>query len=226
MFDESLSKSRVETRIHTSVKTDILYLAVKRIIDIVLSGIGLIVVAPILLVVAILIKLDSKGPVFIDQKRIGKDGKLFRIYKFRSMVDHAEDVLFEMMANDPAIKEEYMTKKKLANDPRVTRIGKFIRKTSIDELPQLINIFLGDMSLVGPRPYLEMEIEDMRMTYFTIIKMTPGLTGPWQVAGRSNIGFKERCAIDCRYYKERSLKEDFKILVKTFKVVFCKTGAK
>ncbi|MCI8497895.1 MAG: sugar transferase [Bacilli bacterium] len=226
MFEESLSKSRVETRINTAVKPEHLYLIVKRAADIVLSGIGLILVAPILLIVAVLIKLDSKGPVFLDQKRIGKDGKMFRIYKFRSMVDHAEDVLMELMENDPAIKEEYITKKKLENDPRVTKIGKFIRKTSIDELPQLINIFLGDMSLVGPRPYLAMEIEDMGLTYFTIIKMTPGLTGPWQVAGRSNIGFRERCAIDCRYYKERSLKDDFKIILKTFKVVLGRKGAK
>ncbi len=226
MFEESLSKSRVETRINTAVKPEHLYLIVKRAADIVLSGIGLILVAPILLIVAVLIKLDSKGPVFLDQKRIGKDGKMFRIYKFRSMVDHAEDVLMELMENDPAIKEEYTTKKKLENDPRVTKIGKFIRKTSIDELPQLINIFLGDMSLVGPRPYLAMEIEDMGLTYFTIIKMTPGLTGPWQVAGRSNIGFRERCAIDCRYYKDRSLKDDFKIILKTFKVVLGRKGAK
>ena len=173
MFEESLSKSRVETRINTAVKPEHLYLIVKRAADIILSGIGLILVAPILLIVAVLIKLDSKGPVFLDQKRIGKDGKMFRIYKFRSMVDHAEDVLMELMENDPAIKEEYTTKKKLENDPRVTKIGKFIRKTSIDELPQLINIFLGDMSLVGPRPYLAMEIEDMGLTYFTIIMMTP-----------------------------------------------------
>ncbi len=226
MFEESLSKSRVETRINTAVKPEHLYLIVKRAADIILSGIGLILVAPILLIVAVLIKLDSKGPVFLDQKRIGKDGKMFRIYKFRSMVDHAEDVLMELMENDPAIKEEYTTKKKLENDPRVTKIGKFIRKTSIDELPQLINIFLGDMSLVGPRPYLAMEIEDMGLTYFTIIKMTPGLTGPWQVAGRSNIGFRERCAIDCRYYKDRSLKDDFKIILKTFKVVLGRKGAK
>lgn len=226
MFEESLSKSRVETRINTAVKPEHLYLIVKRAADIVLSGIGLILVAPILLIVAVLIKLDSKGPVFLDQKRIGKDGKMFRIYKFRSMVDHAEDVLMELMENDPAIKEEYTTKKKLENDHRVTKIGKFIRKTSIDELPQLINIFLGDMSLVGPRPYLAMEIEDMGLTYFTIIKMTPGLTGPWQVAGRSNIGFRERCAIDCRYYKDRSLKDDFKIILKTFKVVLGRKGAK
>lgn len=226
MFEESLSKSRVETRINTAVKPEHLYLIVKRAADIILSGIGLILVAPILLIVAVLIKLDSKGPVFLDQKRIGKDGKMFRIYKFRSMVDHAEDVLMELMENDPAIKEEYTTKKKLENDPRVTKIGKFIRKTSIDELPQLINISLGDMSLVGPRPYLAMEIEDMGLTYFTIIKMTPGLTGPWQVAGRSNIGFRERCAIDCRYYKDRSLKDDFKIILKTFKVVLGRKGAK
>lgn len=203
-----------------------LYHFVKRAFDIVVSSVALIVLAPVLLLVAALIKFDSKGPVFIDQKRIGKDGKMFKIYKFRSMVDHAEDILFEMMENDPAIKEEYLTNKKLENDPRVTRVGKFLRRTSIDELPQLINIFLGNMTLVGPRPYLAMEIPDMGVCYRTIIKMTPGLTGPWQVSGRNDIGFQERCIMDVRYFRECSLSTDLKILFKTAGAVISKKGAK
>lgn len=203
-----------------------IYLGIKRLVDILGSSIGLIVLSPVLLIVALLIKLDSKGPVFIDQKRIGKDGKLFKIYKFRTMIDNAEAILFEMMENDPAIKEEYLTNKKLSNDPRITRIGKFLRRTSIDELPQLINIFLGNMTLVGPRPYLEYEIPDMGVCYRTIKKMTPGLTGPWQVSGRTEVGFQERCIMDVKYYRERSLKTDFKILLKTVSAVISKKGAK
>lgn len=226
MFQESLSKGQVESRINALDRREYFYLAIKRLVDVVLAAIGLILSSPILLVIAILIKIESPGPVFIDQKRVGKDGKLFKIYKFRSMIDHAEEILMGWLETDPAIREEYLTNKKLANDPRITKVGKFIRKTSLDELPQLINVLLGDMSLVGPRPYLEYEIEDMSITYFTIIKMTPGITGPWQVAGRSNVGFKERCSLDCKYYKERSLKKDFGILLKTVKVVFNKVGAK
>ncbi len=203
-----------------------IYLGIKRLVDILGSSIGLIVLSPVLLIVALLIKLDSKGPVFLDQKRIGKDGKLFKIYKFRTMIDNAEAILFEMMENDPAIKEEYLTNKKLSNDPRITRIGKFLRRTSIDELPQLINIFLGNMTLVGPRPYLEYEIPDMGVCYRTIKKMTPGLTGPWQVSGRTEVGFQERCIMDVKYYRERSLKTDFKILLKTVSAVISKKGAK
>ncbi len=202
-----------------------IYHIIKRLFDILVSSIALIILAPLFLIVAVAIKLDSKGPVFLDHYRIGKDGKLFKIWKFRSMVDHAEDILMEWLETNPEIREEYLTNKKLKNDPRVTRVGKFIRKTSIDELPQLINILLGNMTLVGPRPYLKMEIEDMGVCYKTIIKMTPGLTGPWQVAGRSNISFAERCLLDVRYYRNCSLKEDIKILFMTVKVVFKKVGA-
>lgn len=229
MFDENV---RVSSVLETYGKTRSLeikkelYKFTKRAFDIVASTLGLIILFPILLIVALLIKIDSKGPVFIDQKRIGKNGKLFKIYKFRSMVDNAEEVLFKMMEEDTQIREEYMTNKKLKNDPRITRVGKFIRKTSIDELPQLINIFLGNMTIVGPRPYLAMEIPDMGGSYNTIIKMVPGLTGPWQVSGRSDVGFQDRCKIDVRYYFRRSLKVDFKIMLKTFSAVLSRKGAK
>lgn len=228
MFEENASKVLENYgKSHTlDIKKDI-YLFTKRAFDIVGSLLGLLVIWPVLLIIAIIIKLDSKGPVFLkNYKRIGKNGRMFQIYKFRSMVDHAEDVLFEMMEKDPEIREEYMTNKKLKNDPRITKVGKFIRKTSLDELPQLINILLGDMTFVGPRPYMAMEIPDMSVCYNTIIKMTPGLTGPWQVGGRSNTSFQERCIMDVKYYRERSIKTDIKILLKTVTTVISKTGAK
>jgi len=231
MYNENIAN--IDARVgtldygYTSTQTkDALYHFFKRLTDIIMSSIGLIVLAPIFLIVAIAIKLDSKGPVLLDHYRIGKDGKKFKIYKFRSMVDHAEDILMEWLKTNPEIREEYMTNKKLENDPRITRVGKFIRATSIDELPQLINVLIGNMTLVGPRPYLELEIPDMGVCYKTIIKMTPGLTGPWQVAGRSNVGFMERCILDVKYYRNRNLKEDAKIIAKTFKAVLKKVGAK
>lgn len=223
MYDQSLGLELVKEQ--KSYKKH-LYLGVKRVFDFVLSFLILLVIWPIFLIVAILIKLDSRGPVFLDQKRIGKDGKLFRIYKFRSMVDHAEDILEDMMKNDPKIREEYTINKKLKNDPRITRVGKFIRKTSIDELPQLLNIFHGDMTFVGPRPYMIGEAKDMGRYYNEIIKMRPGLTGLWQVSGRSDCTFKERLKLDSKYYYNRGIKEDAEIVLKTFGTVIKCKGAK
>lgn len=201
------------------------YLVIKRVMDVLLSMIALFLLSPVFLILIILIKIDSKGPAIFKQKRIGKNGQPIYIYKFRSMVDHAEDVLEQLMNENENIREEYLTNKKLENDPRITRIGSFMRKTSLDELPQLINILKGDMTIVGPRPYLYREIEDM-IFYENIIKMTPGLTGLWQVSGRSNIGFKYRCELDNEYYKNRSLKTDIKIILKTVITVVKKDGAK
>ncbi len=204
----------------------LVYHITKRVYDIIVSLLALIVLAPFFLVIAILIKLDSKGPVLLNQKRIGKNGKLFRIYKFRSMDgDYTEEMLMDFLDKNIELKEEYLTNKKLINDPRITRIGKFLRRTSIDELPQLINVLIGNMSLVGPRPYLPYEKNDIGVLYNTIIKMTPGITGLWQVTGRANTEFYERCMLDVQYYRKMSIKEDTKILFKTFKVVFKKIGA-
>ena len=223
MYDEFLSLTLEEGK---KGHKNYLYLGLKRLFDVIVSEIMIILLLPVFLIVSILIKLDSKGPVFLKQTRIGKDGRPIRIYKFRSMVDHAEDVLEEMMKNDPKIYKEYTTNKKLKNDPRVTRIGKIIRKTSIDELPQLLNIFNGDMTFVGPRPYLPREQMDMGGYYNYIIKMTPGLTGLWQVSGRSDCGFKDRLKLDAKYYHNRSLKNDLKIMFQTISVVVIGKGAK
>ena len=198
----------------------------KRSFDIVVSFISLILLSPIFLITVILIRKDSKGKAIFKQKRIGKNGNPIYIYKFRSMIVNAEEELERLMKENPKIKEEYLKNKKLKDDPRITKVGKVIRKTSIDELPQLINILKGDMSFVGPRPFLYREIPDMGKFYDTIITMKPGLTGLWQVSGRSDISFEARLELDKEYSIKRSLIFDLKILFKTFKVVFLKKGAK
>lgn len=212
--------------IQTKKKSDIIYRFIKRTFDIIVSGFSIIILSPIFLVIALLVRLDSKGPAIFKQKRIGKNGQAIYIYKFRSMVINAEEVLEKMMEDNESIRKEYLENKKLENDPRITKIGNILRKTSLDELPQFINIFNGDMSFVGPRPYLHREIDDMQPHYESIIKMTPGLTGLWQVSGRSDISFKERCELDTKYYQIKGLKTDLKIMFKTFEVVLLKKGAK
>lgn len=209
-----------------SVKTDYLYYAIKRLFDIIVSITALIVLSPLILIIACLIKLDSKGNIIFKQERIGKDGKPIYIYKFRSMIPNAEEVLQELLKTDEKLREEYRLNKKLEHDPRVTKIGNFIRKTSMDEIPQFLNILLGDMSFVGPRPYLYREIPDMHESYNNIIKMTPGLTGLWQVSGRNNTRFIDRCRLDNKYYEIRGIKTDLMIIFKTFEVVFFGKGAK
>lgn len=196
-----------------------IYLCFKRLFDIVVSLIGLIVLSPLFLFVIIAIRLESKGKAIFVQDRIGLDGKTFKFYKFRSMIQDADKVLFEMLENDPKVREEYSINKKLVNDPRITKVGKFIRKTSIDELPQLINVLKGDMSLIGNRPYLPREKADMGIFYDDIVKSKPGLTGLWQVSGRSNTTFKTRLKIEANYSRDMCFKTDVKIFFKTFIVV-------
>ena len=160
---------------------EITYSFLKRTVDITASATALLLLSPVFLVTSLAIKNDSKGPAMFTQKRIGKDGKLFEIYKFRTMVPDADKKLFELLEKDEEAAKEYKLNKKLKNDPRITKLGAFLRKTSIDELPQLINVLKGDMSLVGPRPYLPREIEDMEGYYDTIVESKPGITGLWQV---------------------------------------------
>ena len=202
------------------------YYIFKRMFDFVASLILLILLSPVFLIVTIMIKREDKGPAFFSQNRIGKKGKSIKIYKFRSMVMNAETVLEDLMAKDENIRNEYLTNKKLENDPRITKIGKFIRKTSIDELPQLINVLKGEMSLVGPRPYLFREKEDMGDAYKYIITCRPGITGYWQVSGRSDVTFEERVDLEKYYSKHVNLWMDVKILFKTVGVVLGKKGAK
>lgn len=198
----------------------------KRSFDIVCGIIGCICLLPILLLVKIAyLRHGDKAPILFKQERIGRGGKTICMYKIRSMVHNAEQVLEELMENDPAIREEYITNKKLENDPRITRVGRFIRKTSLDEFGQFINVLKGDMTMIGPRPYLPREKEDMKMYYHDIITCKPGLTGLWQANGRSNINFENRCRLDSFYSKHKCLWFDIKIFKKTFSAVLSGNGA-
>lgn len=199
----------------------------KRLFDIIFSFIGLIFFIPITIILKIAYMCTGDfHRIFFVQERIGKNGKIFKFYKFRSMVPNADEVLFKTMELDKIVAEEYQKNKKLKHDPRITKMGKFIRSTSIDELPQLINIFLGHMSFVGNRPYLPREKKDMGEYYEDIIKTKPGLTGYWQVNGRSKTTFEERLKLEKYYSNNASLKLDIKIFLKTFKVVLFKIGAR
>lgn len=203
------------------------YLFIKRFFDIIISLIGIIplIICTIVIKTCSIVKKDFHS-IFFKQERIGKDGRKIYIYKFRSMVPNAEEVLEKMMEENPEIKKEYLKNKKLEKDPRITKIGKLIRKLSIDEVPQIINILKGDMSLVGPRPYLPREKGDIGKYYEYIVACKPGLTGLWQVSGRSDISFEERLKLDKKYSKEKGFVYDCKIFFKTFYVVFKKKGAK
>lgn len=199
---------------------------VKRSIDIVGALCGITLLVPITVGVWIAnIVTKNKGPIFYNTERIGKDGKPFKMYKFRSMVLGADEILKEYLEQNPEAKKEYKKYKKLKNDPRVTKVGEFIRKTSLDEFPQFINVLKGEMSLVGPRPYLPREKEDMEQHYSSIIKCKPGLTGFWQISGRSNVTFNDRLQMDTTYSYTKCLKTDVKILLKTVKHVVTKEGA-
>lgn len=192
------------------------YSFIKRVIDIVGSLVGLIVLSPILLIVAILIKFDSKGPILFSQIRIGKDGKKFKMHKFRSMVVDAEELKEKLQEQN----EREGPMFKIKDDPRVTKVGKFIRKTSIDELPQLINILKGEMTIVGPRPSLPKEVDQFEEWMLERLEVKPGLTCYWQVEGRDDIGFKEWMELDVKYVRERNLLIDIKLIFKTFFVLF------
>lgn len=204
---------------------EITYSFLKRTVDITASATALLLLSPVFLVTSLAIRKDSDGPAMFTQKRIGKDGKLFEIYKFRTMVPDADKKLFELLDKDEKAREEYKVNKKLKNDPRITKVGNFLRKTSIDELPQLINVLKGDMSLVGPRPYLPREKEDMGDYYNTIIESKPGITGLWQVSGRSNTTFEDRLEFDKEYTENKGFFYDMGLLTKTVGVVIHKDGA-
>nr|WP_241559247.1 sugar transferase [Lysinibacillus halotolerans] len=197
------------------------YLISKRIMDIIGSLLGMIILIPVFILITVLIKLENRnGPVFFKQVRVGRNGKEFTIYKFRSMVSNAEELKMLLLEQND-IKDGPVFKMK--EDPRVTRIGKFIRKTSLDELPQLINVLKGDMSLVGPRPPLPEEVAQYSSYEKQRLKVTPGLTCYWQVSGRSNIGFDEWVRLDLKYMEERNMIIDLKLI---FKTVFVLLGSK
>ena len=199
---------------------------IKRMLDLILVFLSMPVIVLVMGVISILIKIDSKGHVFFIQERVGKDGIPFKCIKFRTMYVNADEILKSHLEKNFKAKEEWKKYKKLKrNDPRITRMGKILRKTSLDELPQVFNVLKGDMSLVGPRPYLPAEIYEMGEFKKTIFMVSPGITGLWQVSGRNNLTFKQRVNLDVRYVLNRSLRLDFVILLKTVKVVLKRDGA-
>ncbi len=211
-IDECVEKSKVKA-----------YDFIKRGIDIILGTIGFIICLPIFIIIAIIIKLDSKGPVFFKHTRIGKNGKVLKIYKFRTMVNNAEELIKKFT---PEQKKEFEENFKLENDPRVTKIGKILRKTSLDELPQIINILKGEMSIIGPRPIVQNELEKYGKNKNKFLSVAPGLTGYWAANGRSDVSYEERMALELYYVDHRSLWLDLKIFVKTIGSVLTGRGAK
>jgi len=193
----------------------------KRIFDIAAVILSLPVVLPVIAVFAALVALDGHNPFYV-QKRVGRNGRIFNIYKLRSMVPDAERLLDEHIAADPAARREWTTTQKLKNDPRITRIGNFIRRSSVDELPQLLNVLAGDMSLVGPRPMLVSQVPLYRGAAY--YRLRPGITGLWQISDRNHCSFAERAGFDTRYEAELSLANDLRILGATIGVVLRCTG--
>ena len=190
-------------------------LRTKRALDVIATLVGGTLILPFLLVLALLIYLESGRPIFYKDERMGKDGKLFSCLKFRTMVSNAETLLQTMLEEDVDFREEYSKYHKLRDDPRVTRVGHFLRKTSLDELPQIWNVLRGGMSLVGPRPYLPRESQEIGLSQNEILRVPPGITGPWQVSGRNHVLFSERVELDARYVRDWSVWLDIVLLART-----------
>lgn len=199
---------------------------VKTAFDYILTLVGAVFISPLLVYIAYRIKKEDPGPVFFAHTRIGKNGKPFSCFKFRSMVVNSQEMLQKYLAENPAAREEWERDFKLKDDPRVTPIGKFLRSTSLDELPQIFNVLRGEMSLVGPRPVIQEELDkyygETAKLYCTV---KPGITGLWQVSGRSDLEYDERVALDAAYIRHRTMWGDIVILWKTIGVVLMKKGA-
>ena len=217
LIPKHIDRSRIILKIEKTIK---------RILDIMGGLCGILILIPLTIGIWIANKLlKDDGPIFYTHERIGQDGKIFKMYKYRSMVVGADEKLKEYLKENEEARKEYKEYKKLKNDPRITKIGKFIRKTSIDEFPQFINVLKGDMSLVGPRPYLPREKEEINGFFKYITSCKPGITGLWQTRGRSNTTFTERLTMDMEYYYNHTLKMDIKLLYKTVENVVKKEGA-
>ena len=213
----------VKTKVEFIGKREkIFYKFFKRCFDLVGGIIGLILLSPAILIVAILVRIDSPGPIVFGHERVGKNDKRIKVYKFRSMYQNSQEI-FDNFTEEQ--KKEYYINFKLDNDPRITRVGAFIRRTSLDELPQLINIIKGDMSIVGPRPIVEKEIEKYGVYFDKFASVTPGLTGYWQANGRSDTTYDQRVQMDMYYIDNRSFLMDIKIIFKTIISVVKKEGA-
>lgn len=225
-MNKEVSIEEVSNVISMSKIKKYLYLTIKRLFDIILSLFGILFLIPISIIIKISYILNKDfSSIFYTQIRIGKDGKEFKLYKFRSMIPNADEVLKELMSSSTDIFNEYSKNKKLKDDPRVTKVGKFIRKTSLDEFPQFINVFKGDMSIVGNRPYLPREKKDMGNYYNDIVKTKCGIVSYWAIHGRSDVSFERRLELEKYYSNHQSLGLDVKIFIKSFLVILLKKGA-
>ena len=200
-----------------------MYRVIKRILNLLCSFVGVIVLSPFFLIISLLIKVTSKGPVFSVHERVGLNGRQFKLIKFRTMVNNAEEMIASF---SPEQKKEWEENYKLKDDPRITKIGKFLRRTSLDELPQLINILKGDMSIVGPRPVVDEELNWYGDKKDKLLSVKPGLTGWWAVNGRSNVPYPERCDLELYYVDHISFALDAKIILKTLGAIIKKDGAR
>lgn len=223
MADYNSATICITEKSNKALKEKPVYDFFKRLFDIVLSVVAIILLSPILLILFIIVKATSKGPAIYKHKRVGKDGKTIYIYKFRSMVVDADKMIHNFT---PEQKAEFEKNFKLENDPRVTKIGKFLRKTSLDELPQLFNILKGDIAFIGPRPVIQAETELYGSNRELLLSIRPGLTGFWASNGRSDTSYKRRRAMELYYVKNRSFGFDIKIFFKTVISVFKGEGAK
>jgi exopolysaccharide production protein ExoY len=199
--------------------------AAKRALDIVLASVALLALSPLFVFVAVLLRLTDPGPVFFGHKRVGLGGRSFRCLKFRTMCTDADAVLDRLLASDPAAAEEWQATRKLRNDPRISRVGRILREYSVDELPQLINVIRGEMSLVGPRPVVTAELMRYGNAAVHYLSARPGITGLWQVSGRSDTPYATRIALDARYVTQWSLRGDALILLRTVPAVIGARGS-
>ena len=195
------------------------YKTYKRIFDLIFSLIIIVIGFPFFVIIILLIKFSSYGPIFFTQKRIGKNKKKFRCIKFRTMHPEAEDILNKLLSENESIRDEFIRDHKIKNDPRITAIGKILRRTSLDELPQLLNVIKGDMSIIGPRPIVSEEIKKYGSKINFVLSIKPGLTGLWQVSGRNKLSYKKRVYLDSLYVKEINILMDFRILLRTIGVI-------
>ncbi len=217
---ENSSQSRAETEVPPPIGG-----IFKRFFDIVAALVGLIALSPLLLMLVLLVKCTDGGKVFYGHRRIGRNGKVFRCLKFRTMVENGDEVLAVHLARSPQDREEWATTRKLQNDPRVTRVGAVLRKLSLDELPQIVNILRGEMSFVGPRPVVSDELVMYGTAASFYLKSRPGLTGLWQVRGRNDVSYRTRVAFDRHYVENWSFIFDLKILIWTVPAVFSSRGS-
>lgn len=224
IVDEAIVQPNIKEKVEVR---KVLYKVVKRLIDILGGLVGCVLLVPITVAVYIARKIlkEDDGPMFYEQLRLGKDGKHFKLYKYRSMIIGADEILKEYLANNEEARIEFEKNQKLRNDPRITKLGNFLRKTSLDEFPQFINILKGDMSLVGPRPIVDREVKLFGDKMEIVHSVRPGLTGYWAANGRSDTTYEQRVNMEAYYAENFSFSLDIKIILKTIKAVFEKEGA-